>query len=105
MSFNSEISLDLKDFISATQTKNFILDDPIQDWLKYYGEQMLSNLIKMTIYSVILLKKKGLEFEKHVVKMLKNRHYFFEVKQNMSNNEKYNLTLEKMKEGFPLIKV
>ena len=103
MSFNSEISLDLKNFISATQTKNFILDDPIQDWLKYYGEQNGFKPNKNDNLFGNFIKKKGLEFEEHIVKMLKNRHYFFEVKQNMSNNEKYNLTLEKMKEGVPII--
>ena len=35
--------------------------------------------------------------------MLRNRHYFFEVQQNLEIIDKYNLTMEKMKDGVPII--
>ena len=35
--------------------------------------------------------------------MLRNRHYFFEVQQNLEIIDKYNLTTEKMKDGVPII--
>ena len=82
MSFNSENSLNLNDFIAATQTKNFILDDPIQDWLKKYGKLHGYESVKKTNLFSNFIKKKGLEFEDHIVKMLRNKHYFFEVDTN-----------------------
>ena len=103
MSFNTQMSLDFRDFISATQTKNFILDDPIQDWLKLYGETKGFKPNKSDNLFGNFIKKKGLEFEEHIVKMLRNKHYFFEVQQDLGNLEKYNLTKEKMKDGVPII--
>lgn len=103
MSFNSENSLNLNDFIAATQTKNFILDDPIQDWLKKYGKLNGFEPIKKTNLFSNFIKKKGLEFEEHIVKMLRNKHYFFEVQSSDSMLDRYQITLDKLKEGVPII--
>jgi hypothetical protein len=103
MSFDFENSLNLHNFISATQTKNFILDDPIQDWLKLYGKQNGFNPVKKASLFSNFIKKKGLEFEEHIVKMLRNKHYFFEVESKLSNQEKYEITMKKLKEGVPII--
>ena len=103
MSFKAHPFLNLRDFISATQTKNFILDDPIQDWLKLYGEQKGFKPNKSQNLFGNFIKKKGLEFEEHIVNMLKNKHYFFEVQQDLDNLQKYELTMEKMKDGVPII--
>ena len=35
--------------------------------------------------------------------MLRKKHYFFEVQKNLSNIKKYNLTMQKIKEGIPII--
>lgn len=103
MSLESTNDINLKNFIAATQTKNYILDDPIQDWLKLYGgEKGFKPNLENNLFGNFI-KKKGLEFEEHIVKMLKNKHYFFEVDKNLSNSSKYNLTLEKMNEGIPII--
>jgi hypothetical protein len=103
MSFNLDNSLNLHEFISATKTKNFILDDPIQDWLKLYGKEKGFSPIKKESLFSNFIKKKGIEFEDHIVKMLRNKHYFFEVDSNLSNIEKYEITLQKLKEGVPII--
>ena len=103
MSFNLDNSLNLHDFISATQTKNFILDDPIQDWLKLYGESKGYKPLKESSLFSNFIKKKGMEFEEHIVKMLKNKHYFYEVDSNLSKLKKYEITLQKLKEGVPII--
>mgnify|MGYP001208213372 CR=1 FL=1 len=103
MSFNSENSLNLNDFIAATQTKNFILDDPIQDWLKKYGKLHGYESVKKTNLFSNFIKKKGLEFENHIVKMLRNKHYFYEVEYSDSIINRYEKTLEKLKEGVPII--
>ena len=73
--------------------------------LQYYGTEKgyISNKNQNLFGNFI--KKKGLEFEEHIVKMLRNKHYFFEVNKDLENREKYDLTLEKMKEGVPIIKV
>ena len=54
MSFNLKNSLNLNDFIAATQLKILFLDDPIQDWLKKYGKLNGFEPIKKLIFSVIL---------------------------------------------------
>ena len=103
MSLKLDNSLNLNEFITATQTKNFILDDPIQDWLKIYGKLKGFYPIKNTNLFSDFIKKKGLEFEGHIVKMLKNKHYFYEVDAKESILERYNLTIKKLSEGVPII--
>tara|TARA_B100000767_G_scaffold54109_1_gene49766 strand:+ start:3693 stop:5411 length:1719 start_codon:yes stop_codon:yes gene_type:complete len=102
MSSNKSINLDFKEFISASQTKNFILDDPIQDWLKKYGKEYGFNPIVNNNFSDFI-KKKGIEFENHIMETLRKKHLVFEIDNSLSNIDKFNITKDKMKEGIPII--
>jgi len=103
MSFENNTEPNFKNFISATKTKNFILNDPIQDWLKLYGKEKGYFPTENKDLFGNFIKNKGIEFEEHIVNILRNKHYFFEVQNKLSYMEKYNLTKDKMKEGVPII--
>ena len=68
---NNSIDSYFADFISAKKIKNYIMDDPLIDWLNLYGEK---NNIKPDIVNndfQNFLMNKGIEFEKHVLKKLR----------------------------------
>ena len=60
---NSSISR--SDLISATKVKNYLLDDPLLDWLNLYGKQ--NNFLKNNLDNKFsnFLKDKGVEFEEY----------------------------------------
>ena len=70
-----------KKIISATKTKNFLLRDPLLDWLNLYGFDKgylkNSNQNKFTDF----LKKKGVEFEKKIFNHIRSKY------PNLSQNE------------------
>lgn len=113
-------------WISATKTKNYLLKDPVIDWLEEYyfklngfgDENNISdnrelmhekfiinkelNLLKSTIMN------KGLLFEEAIYKELENKFGLSNVIKVIDNytelsSEKYNKTINYMKLGIPLI--
>ena len=70
-----------KSWISATATRNYMLKDPLMDWLNLYGtskgfvkdsesETELQKKLNFTKY----IMNKGNEFEHHIMKQLKDKH-------------------------------
>ena len=92
-----------QDFISATKTKNYILDDPILDWLNLYGEQ---NGYKKNIQEnkfSNFLKEKGLEFEEKIFNHIRKKYYSKTLDSNTEYHLNYKKTLEFMNNGVPII--
>ncbi len=97
-------------WVSATETKNYMLNDPLLDWLNMYGGKL--NLIsdkkindKYDFNEYIM--KKGKEFEEAIYQNLKNRFKDDLVKvaniyEGYSTN-KLNKTIEYMTKGKPII--
>ena len=68
---------DWTDWVSATATRNYVLDDPLLDWLGLYGKEhgfktdfQLPGYDSRTDFSRFVMRK-GREFEDAVVKHLK----------------------------------
>jgi hypothetical protein len=86
--------------ISATQTKNYLLDDPILDWLDIYGEQ--NNFKKDNKLFPVFIMDKGVEFEKYIINKILKYHKITSL-DNMDFNDRYIKTLEYMKLGHKII--
>ena len=86
--------------ISATQTKNYLLDDPILDWLDIYGEQ--NNFKKDNKLFPVFIMDKGVEFEKYITNKILKYHKITSL-DNMDFNDRYIKTLEYMKLGHKII--
>ena len=67
-----------KEWISATKTRNYMIGDPILDWLNEYGEEKgfekdtESEKYDKNLDFVQMIFKKGHEFENVVIEFLKN---------------------------------
>ena len=70
-----------EEWISATRVRNYMLNDPLLDWLNLYGESkgyikdsksnsLLQNKLNFTKY----IMEKGNEFEKYIIDKLKEKH-------------------------------
>jgi putative phage-type endonuclease len=115
--------IDWKYWVSATSIRNYMIDDPLLDWLShYYGNLMQPN--KMPDMTDVKLKtaiqdrypeldfqqslmKKGVEFEKNIMEILKSKfdgdiatitNY-----QQAKSNAKYLETVAHIKKGTPII--
>lgn len=92
-----------KKYISATKIKNYMLDDPIIDWLELYYTHN-----KKETENSNLLFEKGNDFEDKILTNLKEKfkdEMITIAKNNISdlNNEKYLQTIDEMKKGTPII--
>jgi hypothetical protein len=107
-----------KSWISATSTRNYILKDPLLDWLNLYGiekgfnkdseyESELQKKLNFTKY----IMNKGIEFEKYIIDQIKDKHKenFVTVDNthiwpiNKKYNRQINETIELMKLGTNII--
>jgi len=97
-----------KNTISATKTRNYLLNDPILDWLNLYGEK--NGFIKdnsSNSYSNFLLSR-GQQFEKYIMDYLKpsiNSLTFIDIdsKYKYFNEQGVEETLEHMRRGTHVI--
>lgn len=68
-------------WVSASKTRNFMLKDPLLDWLSMYGEQKgfvsdsknETSIQKDLNYGRFIMTK-GIEFEGYIVSLMKNKH-------------------------------
>jgi putative phage-type endonuclease len=97
-------------WVSATETKNYMLNDPLLDWLNMYGGKLNLTSDKETSDSYNFneyIMRKGKEFEKSIYQNLKNR--FGNNIINVANSyegystNKLNKTIEHMRNGVPII--
>jgi hypothetical protein len=71
---NSNIS-PFYDFISATKIKNYLLDDPLLDWLNLYGEKNgLCKKVEDNKFSDFI-KQKGIDFGEKIFNHIRGKYY------------------------------
>ncbi len=103
---------DWLDWVSATSTRNFLLQDPISDWLKLYGEangfqrdQDVDGYDPKTDFTQFIFKM-GNAFEAAVVSHLKTLTTIVdmgEAYKNARRREKAEETFTAMERGDPVI--
>ena len=109
-SFRGYLKHDWTKWVSATDVKNYVLDDPLIDWYNLYGgrfnlvsDKMMSN--KFNFNEFIL--NKGVEFEAAIILNLEKRFNTSIVKiANIYEGysiDKYNMTVTEMRKGTPII--
>ena len=93
--------------ISASSIRNYMLNDPLLDYLKECNKPVFNNNIKDIFLQNIL--QAGIEFENELINIIKQKHIVETVIDNISllnknNYNKYsNITLELIKSGCPII--
>lgn len=105
------IKLDFKYYNTATSIKNYILNDPLIDWLSYYNIRNINDLpnnnkikIKKSIFENYIIEK-GTEYEKVIFNIIKNNYPYVLIGEsyNAQSQKLYNETLECLLEGIPII--
>jgi hypothetical protein len=114
--------IDWNHMISASSVKNYMLDDPLIDWLKYYNITTVNSIPTARDHNINMnmnmnnniephtkfIMEQGVEFEKNVIDIIKLNKPEIMIKQISFKNETqsvdhYNMTLDAMKEGIPII--
>ena len=103
----SEIPNKKRKMISATSIRNFMLNDPLLDYLKEYNIKSLSVQPinkKQNIFTEHIMKS-GIEFENELIKLLIKNHKIIKVAEfnELKNIKKLNETISLMKSGTPII--
>ena len=112
---NSKI-LKFDEWISASSTRNWIIKDPLLDWLHYHSN-LLGDEYKMELQNVMsngndlfipFIMNQGVEFEKYVIGDLfkKFKEEIIDIGCNKSNcmsDKKFDDTLKAMNDGIPII--
>ena len=114
--------IDWNTMISASSVKNYMLDDPLLDWLKYYSIDTMNSIPRAKNHNDVInndvinnndivnthtdfIMAQGIEFEKQVFEYLKNNFNTITITtSNMSHSyEKYQETIQAMKDGNDII--
>ena len=65
------------DWVSPSNIRNFILNDPILDWFKYYGEKngfVPDNILKESYDYFNFIINRGIKFEEYIYNNLKKKY-------------------------------
>ena len=87
-------------YISATDTRNFILKDSLVDWLKEHGT--VSYKEGGDVFSSFIMEK-GIEFERELVKYINQHKLPVVTVSEYITNDSVNQTIKLMKHGVPII--
>ena len=103
---------DWRQWVSAGTTRNWMLDDPLIDWLRLFGESReyipkkeLADYNKDLDFLEFLLDR-GKEFEAGILRLLRGRYDVTTVAQDyreISRLDKAEETFEAMRRGAPII--
>jgi hypothetical protein len=121
-SIKKSIPDDFSNMVSASSVRNYMLNDPLIDYLKEYNiyslenEKKQNNHIKKIPNSKAIIQPNvdtftnfilnaGVEFENELIKIIKRKHKVVKVSEfiQCKNIEKMNETIKLMKEGIPII--
>ena len=112
-----DFKIDWKDMIAASSVRNYLLNDPLLDYLKEYNiisinkTPRLSNsnsksnkLIQHDTFTKHIMEA-GIEFEEELVKIIKQDHEIIKVAEYFQarSHDKFEETIQLMKQGVPLI--
>ena len=103
---------DWQKWISAGRTRNWMLDDPLIDWLQQYGEDRdylpkseLSGYNRDLDFTQFIFQK-GREFEEGILRLFHKQHEVVTIAENhyqIRDFEKAKETFETMRDGAPII--
>lgn len=118
---NQEI--DWSNMVTASSIRNYLLNDPLIDYLKEYNIRNINDIIKTDTIKISMKSKKykssnshidaftkhimdaGVEFEEELIKIIQTEHKVIKVAeyyQSRSEN-KFEETIQLMKQGVPII--
>ena len=99
-------------YISATKIKNYMIDDPLVDWLKVHKNKQLKKKKKHEKQNknnkpdnefMQYIAEKGIEFEKKVIEYIKENIESVVSVSEYITNDSVNKTIALMKAGAPII--
>ncbi len=112
---------DFSNMVSASSVRNYMLNDPLIDYLKEYNIYSLENEKKQNSHKKIpnskaiiqpnvdaftnYILEAGIEFENELIKIIKKDHQVVKVSEfiQCKNKEKMDETIKLMKNGTPII--
>jgi hypothetical protein len=111
---HNENLIDWSKMIPASSVRNYLLNDPLLDYLKEYNIMSIhdkpskttkSNIVYNTDIFTKHIMDAGIEFEEELFKIIKKEHYVVKVAEYFQarNIDKFNETIELMKQGVPII--
>lgn len=101
-----------KDMIAASSTRNYLLNDPLIDYLQKFNNNINisnnnKNITKNTQVDLFTnyIMNAGVEFEKELITLIKKNHTVVQAAESYEAKsvDKYQNTIDLMKKGVPII--